>query len=164
MKRLVASCLLLLSAGCGESEPNFQGQPRSYWLAELKSSASTARMRAAHILGQHAAEAKQAIPDLIKLLDDPAPLVRWMAAEALGKFGADARDAAPALKKLAAQDPEATVRDVAGRALQQMGLDEQSRTEGDRPLRFTFGPTGFRPGRPTAGTSRAAPASLRGTG
>src|SRR5262249_17779263 len=83
------------------------------WLAELKSDASTARMRAANIVGKHAAEAKQAIPDLIKLLDDQAPLVRWMAAEALGKFGADARDAAPALRKLAAQDPEATVRAAA---------------------------------------------------
>jgi hypothetical protein len=164
MKRLVIACLLLLPAGCGETEPTFEGRPRSHWLAELKNSASTARLRAAHVLGQHAAEAKQAIPELIKLLDDPAPLVRWMAAEALGKFGADARDAAPALRKLATQDPEARVRDVAARALQQMGLDEQSRTEGDRPLPATFGPTGFRPGRPAAGTARAAPSSLRGTG
>jgi hypothetical protein len=169
MKRLVVACLLLLPAGCGEREPTFEGRPRSYWLAELKSNASTARMRAAHIVGQHAAEAKQAVPDLISLLDDPQPLVRWMAAEALGKFGADGRDAASALRKLAAEDPEATVRDVAGRALRQMGLDEQSRMEEDSPPwaagnRAAIGLTGFRPGRPAADTSRAAPASLRGTG
>jgi hypothetical protein len=90
-------------------------------------------MRAAHVVGQHAAQAKQAVPDLIRLLGDPRPSVRWIAAEALGKFGADGREAAPALRELATADPEATVRDVAGRALRQMGLDEQSQREEDRP-------------------------------
>jgi HEAT repeat protein len=126
MIRLVTTCLLLLLAGC-DGEPTFEGKPRSYWLAELNNSASTARMRAAHVLGQHAAEARQAIPELIKLLDDDAPLVRWMAAEALGKFGAHAHDAAPALKRLAAEDPEFRVRDVAGRSLQLVESQKQSR-------------------------------------
>ena len=138
MKRLVTACMLLLPAGC-ENEPSFQGRPRSYWLAELKNPASTARMRAARVVGEHAAEAKQAIPDLLTLLDDREPLVRWMAAEALGKFGPDGRVAAPALKKLAAQDPEARVRDVAGRALRQLGLDERSRAREGGPPRAAFG-------------------------
>src|SRR5262245_47937040 len=119
MKRLLIVSLIVFAAGC-EREPTFQGKPRSYWLQELKSPSSTTSMRAANAVGHFAPEAKEAIPDLIQLLDAREPLVRWAAAEALGKFGTDARDAVPALRKLAAEDPEAAVRETAGSALAQI--------------------------------------------
>jgi HEAT repeat protein len=116
MKRLVIACLALLPAGC-EREPTFQGKPRNYWIQELRSASSTTSMRAAHAVGHFAPEAREAIPDLIELLDAREPLVRWAAAAALGKFGPAARDAVPALRRLAAEDPEAAVRDTADSAL-----------------------------------------------
>ena len=124
MRRLVIFGLVLLPAGC-KKEPTFQDKPKSYWLRELKSGSSTAAVRAANAIGHFAPEAKEAIPDLIRLLDDGKPLVRWAAADALGKFGREARDAVPALMKLAADDPEAAVRSAAGSALAQIGSQEK---------------------------------------
>src|SRR4051794_19029065 len=68
MKRLVIACLALLPAGCEREEPTFQGKPRSYWIQGLKSASSTTSMRAAHAVGHFAPEAREAIPDLIELL------------------------------------------------------------------------------------------------
>src|SRR5262245_5688156 len=98
MKPLLVACLLM-AAGCKE-EATFQGRPTRYWLEQLKSPNATARARAANALTHLGPEAKRAIPDLIKLLDDREPLVRWAAATTLGEFGPASRGAAPALKKL----------------------------------------------------------------
>ena len=118
MKRLLVACLLM-AAACKE-EATFQGMPTRYWLEQLKSDSATARARAANALTHLGPEAKRAIPDLIKLLDDREPLVRWSAATTLGEFGPASRGAAPALERLAAKDPEAVVRDAAGWALKQL--------------------------------------------
>jgi HEAT repeat protein len=119
MKRFVTISIILLAAGC-KKEPTFEGRPKRYWIQELKSGSSTAAMRAAHAVGHFAPEATEAIPHLIKLLDDPGPLVRWAAADALGKFGPHARDAAPPLRKLATADPEAAVRAAAAWAVREI--------------------------------------------
>jgi len=49
-------------------------------------------------------EAKEAIPDVIKLLEDPSPEVRRDAAYALGLCGDDS--AIPALRKAAKEDKD----------------------------------------------------------
>lgn len=125
MRGFVTVCLVLLAVGCKKDEPTFEGRPRSYWLKELRSGSSTATLRAAHAIGHFAPDAKEAIPDLIRLLEDGKPLVRWAAADALGKFGRHARDAVPALRKLASDDPEAAVRATAASALGQIGVPEK---------------------------------------
>ena len=67
------------------------------------------RRAAAEVLGGLGPAAKDAVPDLVKLLDDPDEGVRWAAASALGGIGPAAKDAAPDLVKLL-KDPDEGVR------------------------------------------------------
>jgi HEAT repeat protein len=91
-------------------------------MEDLSNPSSTARMRAAHAVGQIVPEGRKAIPILIRLLDDKAHLVRWAAASSLERFGTDSRDALPALEKLAKNDPEPSVRDAAGSAVRSIRM------------------------------------------
>jgi HEAT repeats len=61
---------------------------------------ATKRSKAAYVLGSCG---KEAVPSLIRLLDDPEEAVAWEAAEALGEIGPDAAAAVPALEKKAAE-------------------------------------------------------------
>jgi HEAT repeat protein len=45
------------------------------------------------------ADAKDAVPQLVRLLDDPDPAVRKAAARTLGRIGPAAQEAVPALMK-----------------------------------------------------------------
>jgi HEAT repeat protein len=61
------------------------------------------RTPAAIALGEMGSAAKDAVPDLVKLLDEPpgkAGPIRFHAARALGQIGPDAKEAVPALVKL----------------------------------------------------------------
>ncbi len=116
MKRLLISCLICVLTGCPK-EATFQGRPTSYWIQELKSPWSTARMRAANALSNLGTDGQRAIPDIIPLLEDRDPLVRWSAASALGMFGSASSEALPTLRKMAIEDPEARVRFAAEEAV-----------------------------------------------
>jgi HEAT repeat protein len=68
------------------------------------------------ILGRLGATARPAIPELLKLLKDPDPLLRQRAARCLGLIGPEAREALPALRE-ALQDRNFTVRMLAEQAV-----------------------------------------------
>src|SRR5262249_22289111 len=94
-------------------EPTYEGRRLSQWIEELDNPSTTARMRAAHAIGEIGPEGRKAVPALTRLLDDKAHLVRWAAAGSLGRFRTASRDALPRLEKLAKDDPEPSVRDAA---------------------------------------------------
>jgi HEAT repeat protein len=74
---------------------------------------------AAQYLGNHGAQAKSAVPELIHLLDHADGNVRRTAAAALGAIGPDARTAMFALNDLL-DDADATVRGAAQEALKRI--------------------------------------------
>jgi HEAT repeat protein len=61
--------------------------------------------------------AKQAVPDLIRLIEDPDPGVRRLSIDALASIGSDSKIGVPAIAK-ALQDPDPHVRDAARSALE----------------------------------------------
>ena len=58
------------------------------------------------------------MPLLIRALDDPEPMVRLEAAASLRCIGRQAKPAATALRRLAADDPNELIRDMAAEALE----------------------------------------------
>ena len=65
----------------------------------VKALSSGARQHAAGAIGDIGPEAKQAIPDLVKVLNDPKSDIRIYAAKALGRIGPEAKQAMPDLIK-----------------------------------------------------------------
>jgi len=63
------------------------------------------RFYSAIVLGELGAKAYEAVPTLIKLLDDTGT-TRWAAAEALGKIGKAAKPAIPKLRQLLQDEDE----------------------------------------------------------
>src|SRR4051794_15859722 len=51
-------------------------------------------------LGERHAHASQAVPKLVKMLQDNDSQVRWRTARTLGEYGELAKDSAPGLRKL----------------------------------------------------------------
>jgi HEAT repeat protein len=78
------------------------------------------RRNAAAALGRIGPAAKDAVPELVKLLNDPDTGVRWAAVIALGSVEPGAKDAAPELVRLL-KDPDGYVRRAAASALQGIG-------------------------------------------
>ena len=74
---------------------------------------------------QNAQYIRQAMPVLVKGLEDPLPLVRLLALEALRLIGDGAKDAVPALLKTLS-DPDPEVRHEALMALAQIGVPDSS--------------------------------------
>jgi HEAT repeat protein len=109
--------LALGLVGC-QPEKVYQGKRTSLWVKQLRESRGPSdRWRAAVAIGEIGPEAREAIPDLIRALQDRDYLVRWAAAKALGRFGPEARAAVPPLQELAAKDPNPPVRREAAEAL-----------------------------------------------
>jgi HEAT repeat protein len=100
--------IMLFAVGCSRSTTAL--------IADLKSSDSTARVKAVRTLPEKRGDAAQIIPALIEALDDEEDEVRKGAAYGLGTFGAEARSAVPALKRHL-KDPDAGVCKAAGVAL-----------------------------------------------
>jgi HEAT repeat protein len=71
--------------------------------------------------------AKEAVPDLIKALADPAPRARMNAARALGHIGPDAKEALAALAKTE-KDADANVQQVAKAAVAQINANPNQKT------------------------------------
>ena len=81
------------------------------------------REKAAEALGNQKGRAKQAVPELTKLLvTTEAETVRWQAAHALGKIGKDAQSAIPELKKLLLEN-NSTMSNVAEEAINKIQKD-----------------------------------------
>jgi HEAT repeat protein len=75
------------------------------------------RLAAAKTLGQMQQSASDAVPSLVKALDDANPGVRWEAAKSLGLIGNGASKALPALRRVAQSDINSEVRRIAGEAV-----------------------------------------------
>lgn len=95
---LTVSCLILCS-GCDRG-PQVKGKSLEYWQTQMRSESLEHRRAGIMGLAAGGAEAKEAVPDLINLLEDKEPSVVSSAAWALGKVGKDAVSAVPELIKL----------------------------------------------------------------
>ncbi|MEW6357737.1 MAG: HEAT repeat domain-containing protein [Planctomycetota bacterium] len=78
------------------------------------------RWGAIHALSKCGPAAKDAVPALIKALEDAAPKVREIAASILGGLGGEAKEAVPALKNVSENDPRPGVRSAAKYALERI--------------------------------------------
>jgi HEAT repeat protein len=76
-------------------------------------------------LSRFRSAALPALPELIRLLDDPDPVIRWNAARTLGKIGPKAKDAVPHLVKALGQ-ADVAVREHAAEALGDIGPEAQA--------------------------------------
>ncbi len=88
----------------------------SNWMAELNSPDNRNRAEAVVALGRIGARAAEAVPELTKLIEDPAS----GAAQALGRMGPAAAEAVPALTD-ALQHTEPIIRQLAADALGRIG-------------------------------------------
>ena len=68
----------------------------------------TVRLKAVEVLGRMGDDAAAAVPDLVKLLDDPDADVRKAAARTIGRIGPAAKAAVPALMQKLFESPGAT--------------------------------------------------------
>jgi len=119
-------CILLLSVvGCGKPAPPYEGKSVSQLETMLADIDPTVQVQGAFGLAQRGAEAKDAVPALIRALTSKETLVRQNVALALGKIGPDAREAVPALAN-ALNDPEWAVRRQAVVALGEIGPDARA--------------------------------------
>jgi HEAT repeat protein len=78
---------------------------------------------AARVLSFARAEASDAVPPLVDLLDHKEANVRWNAARTLGKIGPGAKTAVPALVVRLREDSDPAVREHAAEALGDIGPD-----------------------------------------
>ncbi len=117
---------LIGSAGCGPAVPEdftVSGRPVGHWVSLLKTGDVAGRREAVRKLGNVGAAAPETIPALASALSDRDPGIRSEAALALLKNGASAAAALPALRKVAAEDPDATVRIHAAQAAERIDGD-----------------------------------------
>ena len=135
-RRLACSCqvppgrrdLLLLTlamVGCGHAEmPLAGGKPVSYWVVCISDADSKLREQAVVKLGNVGNTDAAVFPALTNALDDREPAVRRAAILALMKFGPGAEEAVPRLRELRLKDPDAQVREYAGRAVERLPTKE----------------------------------------
>src|SRR5687767_7246930 len=79
------------------SSSKYDGQPAEVWLARLKETDDTLRIRAAYALGRISPPSRETVAALIKGVDDRAQEVRWYSADSLGRCGPAAKGAVPVL-------------------------------------------------------------------
>jgi S1-C subfamily serine protease/HEAT repeat protein/ribosomal protein S27E len=90
----------------------------------LMHSEASVRARSAETLGEMGERAKDAIPSLLKLLNDPDEFTRRMVASALSKIGLPAKSDVPLLAK-SLGDPSVDLRRYAATTLEKMGSDSR---------------------------------------
>jgi HEAT repeat protein len=119
MRTLIAIVLVICANGCRKSAPTLAGgKPVEHWINSLRDDDPQTRKTAAFKLGNVGTADSAAIPALINALRDNDATVRCEAIRALVKSGRNANSATPALDELREQDPDATVRDYAAKALE----------------------------------------------
>jgi HEAT repeat protein len=110
----------VLVVGCGQGPPLAGGKPVAHWVEALRAPEAKVRKQAAHKLGNVGASDPAVLPALLGALEDGDAGVRCEVILALTKCGPSARDAIPALTRMRDHDPNARVRDFAGRALEML--------------------------------------------
>lgn len=111
--------ILLILCGCGKTVP-YEGRTVEDLHRQLKESDANRQAQAAMGLSLHGASARQALPELVGLLQAEKPLVRQQAALALGAIGPEASEAVEPLTR-SLSDGEWTVRRQAALALGKIG-------------------------------------------
>src|SRR5438128_1594838 len=90
--------LFLVAAPCwGQELPKQGGKTAAQWAKDLQSKDKIERQKAAVALAELGPGAKDAVPALMKALEDPEEDVRRRIPYALGKIGPAAKTAVPAL-------------------------------------------------------------------
>ncbi len=113
--------VLALASGCGPAAPTLAGgKPVSHWLQALHAADANERREAAEKLGNVGPADPAACPALAEALRDPDARVRGAAILGLVRCGPSAKAAVPALQDLRDHDPDAGVRNYAGRALEKI--------------------------------------------
>ncbi len=88
---------LVAAPSWGQELPKQGGKTAAQWAKDLQSKDSIERQKAAVALAQLGPGAKDAVPALMKALEDPEEDVRRRIPYALGKIGPAAKTAVPAL-------------------------------------------------------------------
>jgi len=125
----IVPVLLLALLGCGPKP--LEKKSNAELERMLNDSSPKAQAQGAYGLARHGADARHALPKLIKSLASPDVLVREQACSALGNIGPEATEAVPSLVE-ALNDPEWSVRRQAAVALGQIGAPAEALEE---PLR-----------------------------
>jgi HEAT repeat protein len=131
-KRLLALIPLLIGTllfiGCQQEPPRSGGKTAGYWVKVLRDESNAElRAKAATKLGPLVFSDKDAFPVLLAALKDNDPAVRRAAARSLGVFsGPKAEEVLPALRDLQEHDPDQSVREAAGKAIDHL-LNPNSR-------------------------------------
>lgn len=116
--RALVALLMVALAGCtGRPPTQAGGKPVRYWVQELDSSDPHRRRAAVEKLGNVGPADSAARPGVLRALRDTDARVRKEAVVALAKFGPPDPEAVTVLTELKANDPDAQVRNYAGRAL-----------------------------------------------
>jgi HEAT repeat protein len=102
--------------------PQYNGKTVAEWIELARSPDEDMRRQAVYALGQIGPGAREAVPALVKAVDDVKQEVRWYAVDALGRIGPDAEQAVPAIIA-AAKDPanDRTFAQNAAKALGRIG-------------------------------------------
>jgi HEAT repeat protein len=103
--------------GCSATPTLAGGKPVHYWVEALQSADASTRKNAVSKLGNVGRADPEAFPALLGALKDRDPGVRREAILAVMKTGPDAVEAVPMLTEMQQADPDAQVRNFAGRAL-----------------------------------------------
>ncbi|MBI3616539.1 MAG: aldo/keto reductase, partial [Candidatus Omnitrophica bacterium] len=120
------------------------------YTAALVSANPHVRRTAGESLSRIGPQAKEAVPALIKVLQDDVPVVRETSAMALGRIGPEAKEALPHLNRALEREKDFTIRETIQEAISQIqkksGLEEQlvslpsvqvlSAQQGVLPMRF----------------------------
>jgi HEAT repeat protein len=85
-----------------------------------------ARQTAITALARIGIAAENALPSVLRVLDDPDPIIRARAAECVGHIGATAKEATPKLQRLLTDDDE-SVRKAASEALKAIAPESEKR-------------------------------------
>ena len=121
MRTLVFVALAMAVSGCSKAGPTMAGgKPIDEWVKALQSPDPKLRKTAAQKLGNVGPADPAALPALTAALQDRDAGVRCEVILALVKFGPDAKDAVAPLAELRRRDPDAKVRDYAGKALEKI--------------------------------------------
>jgi len=125
---LVWTTIFLIGAPHAFAQQNFDVAERiDMLIKQLKGKDKSERSSAAFALGEIGAEAKAAVPALIKALEqDQDENVRGFAAIALGRIKAETKEAVPALIKAMEHDPDENVRVHAAYGLGEIGAEAKA--------------------------------------
>lgn len=102
------------------AEARWKGKPTGHWISRLAEENPSVRRQAVQALAALGADAKTAVPSLIRAMDDTDDAVREGAMAALGRIGPAAEEAVPALLR-ALPDKDLRYCEIAVQALGGIG-------------------------------------------